>query len=575
MGPTNDVVLIGHSMGGLLAAEVVLLPPRPSIAGRAAQRQRILGTVNLDTPFLGIHPGVIVSGIGSLFRSAPSEEAASTSQQQDSNSLTRDESLGLAEVSDPTYNPPFPNDVRTPLRTGWISALHFLAKHSNGLTKASKDYVTSHLEFGGCLTEYSGLRRRYSGVRRLEERDREQRGGGERVRWVNYYTASTGRAKKSHLQGSFEGVEMQTQKVTRSQDSLVTTAPGGDDAAAIGELPLLSTETDEARRIEASHQTAAVQPIPVDKSSMSQLDTPILAATSNQSSGTTTMRNDLEQSLSSKAPAQDLYPVPVRPRTPPPLSLPSSVSQDAESQVLLQKSQARQDRLHAQALKNYNASVRERDQLIAKRDKAAQKSEDARLKAARKQEEQDIKNQKKQEAEKAKAERKAAERAIKTDLAAAATAQNSDHTSRQAEDSTSVSSNPLPSPCDGNSLPSSDDVPPPPGKSSNRQPPLPLSTQAPCAASDSARNTNHPTTTTTKTPGKDLKFCMLPSRNANGVRDPCWVRVPMEDVDEVGAHCGLFSPQGNARYEGLVGDVGETIERWVKEDLLADEIYGT
>jgi hypothetical protein len=37
----------------------------------------------------------------------------------------------------------------------------------------------------------------------------------------------------------------------------------------------------------------------------------------------------------------------------------------------------------------------------------------------------------------------------------------------------------------------------------------------------------------------------------------------MKDVDEVGAHCGLFFV--DERYERLVGDVAERVEGWVKD----------
>jgi hypothetical protein len=62
---------------------------------------------------------------------------------------------------------------------------------------------------------------------------------------------------------------------------------------------------------------------------------------------------------------------------------------------------------------------------------------------------------------------------------------------------------------------------------------------------------------------RDKKFCVLPPE-VNGKRDKCWVRVYMEGVDEVGAHCGLFF--AGPQYESLVGDVGARIEEWVKED---------
>ena len=63
---------------------------------------------------------------------------------------------------------------------------------------------------------------------------------------------------------------------------------------------------------------------------------------------------------------------------------------------------------------------------------------------------------------------------------------------------------------------------------------------------------------------RDKKFCMLPPTLSNGERDPCWPRVFMEGVDEVGAHCGLFFAE-NPHYETLVGDVGERIESWIRE----------
>jgi hypothetical protein len=64
-------------------------------------------------------------------------------------------------------------------------------------------------------------------------------------------------------------------------------------------------------------------------------------------------------------------------------------------------------------------------------------------------------------------------------------------------------------------------------------------------------------------PKKDRKFCMMPPK-VNGRRDKCWVRVYMEGVDEVGAHCGLFFP--GPHYKSLVSDVGARVEEWVKEN---------
>ena len=57
---------------------------------------------------------------------------------------------------------------------------------------------------------------------------------------------------------------------------------------------------------------------------------------------------------------------------------------------------------------------------------------------------------------------------------------------------------------------------------------------------------------------------MLPSRDEKGQIDPCWVRVFMAGVDEVGAHCGLFFVDGE-RYEWFVGDVAGRIEDWIEK----------
>lgn len=61
-------------------------------------------------------------------------------------------------------------------------------------------------------------------------------------------------------------------------------------------------------------------------------------------------------------------------------------------------------------------------------------------------------------------------------------------------------------------------------------------------------------------PKKLRKFCSLPSKT-----DPTWVDVYMADVDEVGAHCGLFAP--GPHYDKLVGDVGSRVMAWVHEDM--------
>lgn len=66
---------------------------------------------------------------------------------------------------------------------------------------------------------------------------------------------------------------------------------------------------------------------------------------------------------------------------------------------------------------------------------------------------------------------------------------------------------------------------------------------------------------TEKKAPKERRFCVLPPR-INGQRDQCWVQVFMKDVDEVGAHCGLFVPGDHYRW--LVNDVESRIKSWVE-----------
>ncbi|KAF2767056.1 hypothetical protein EJ03DRAFT_344732 [Teratosphaeria nubilosa] len=401
----TDVVLLGHSMGGLLAAEVAIMPAAPPAT--RPLKHRILGTVNFDVPFLGMHPGIIKSGLASIFM--PSEE---THEDQNSPELrpadsnneagpstagqpvsppNRIDTLWTPSNPDPNFNPSFNNDVILPMRKGWRNAWHFVNKHSGDLKNATKALVSSHMEFGGAMANYNELKVRYARIRALEEQNDDVRKSvvrgtqmPPRVRFINYYTASTGRPKKPRI----------------------PTEP----------RPILGNESLD------THSTA-----------LTPTSTIYLASS--------------------------LPPIPDLPDAPPPLD--TSYIQDAETKKLVEKEHARAVKAYEQAVKDRQKAIRERAKLEEKREKAARK-----------------------EAEKA-------------------------------------------------------------GRSAEK-------------AGRSAEKAE-------KQPHKDRRFCVLPPTDAQNQIDPCWVRVFMANVDEVGAHCGLFFV--DERYERLVGDVAERVERWVWEDL--------
>ncbi|KAJ3527409.1 hypothetical protein NMY22_g9800 [Coprinellus aureogranulatus] len=60
----GPVILVGHSMGGLLAADAAT---HHSNRNKDGKPKRIVGVIAFDVPFLGMHPHVVISGIASLF----------------------------------------------------------------------------------------------------------------------------------------------------------------------------------------------------------------------------------------------------------------------------------------------------------------------------------------------------------------------------------------------------------------------------------------------------------------------------------------------------------------------------
>ncbi|KAI4278857.1 MAG: hypothetical protein L6R35_006074, partial [Caloplaca aegaea] len=219
-------------MGGLLAADVALLTSTSAASRGKVPRHRIMGVVGLDTPFLGMHPSVVAAGLGSLFRRDPGQlDSSDLSEQHDgldapstqgSGSSSPRPSLSSASLSPIPSNPiaemeslsPYassdllaPPDTSSPKPTTLSRALYFITKHSDNVTKASKAYLTSHFEFGSCMADYQSLMDRHDRIRALDNG-----AGRQRTRFVNYYTATSGRPKRPKPQKKHS-----TNALTRSQ----------------------------------------------------------------------------------------------------------------------------------------------------------------------------------------------------------------------------------------------------------------------------------------------------------------------------------------------------------------------
>jgi hypothetical protein len=64
-------------MGGLLAADAA--------TDKSNKKHRIVGMIAFDTPYLGLHPHVVISGIASLFPKDTEEDKKKKPSERDMN----------------------------------------------------------------------------------------------------------------------------------------------------------------------------------------------------------------------------------------------------------------------------------------------------------------------------------------------------------------------------------------------------------------------------------------------------------------------------------------------------------
>jgi len=573
---STDVILIGHSLGGILAAEVVLLPThRPG--SKDVFQHRILGHIAYDTPFLGMHPGVVTTGIASLFKSAPDPpQEPSYSPSNDAAPLSADP---FAEPTDPYYNAAFENDVQIPVRKGKLDkAFYFLNKHYGDWRKATASYVKSHLEFGGCLADYDGLKKRYKSFRPLEDVDalaaQRTKNGKQipRVRFVNYYTASTGRIKPQPPLDDSQKVLVAETEMTEHRPSLevpsvtasshhstpsISVEEHRDDEIVTKEvdgLHLDEVDSDDGHAEMQHLDPQAEPPSPIlepteadtsHQSSQSSIDTSSIARVSTQDS---LLSPQATASITSSQ-LQDvqLPPLPEPPTAPAPFDPAPYITADPSTLKLAQKEHDRLTKSYERARKDHEKIVKDREKYLVKLEKARRKQQEKEDEARRKQQEKDDKEManlsahdrtererlkkeedrmaKEKERMEGKANKEAKNEAVKRSATINVT-QYDTATSRQeaarqeAEDAEAIK------------------------------------------AIVSTSKAQKP-----KAPKKqrDRKFCTLPKKDPQtGIRDPTWVRVYMENMDEVVAHVSLFFI--SEAYAKLVGDTAERIEEWVRED---------
>ncbi|OAQ64567.1 catalytic protein [Pochonia chlamydosporia 170] len=540
-GDGTDVVLVGHSMGGLLAADVIMMPnTRPYKQQKF--KHRILGTIALDSPFLGLHPGIVVSGIASLFQPSPKLE---DQPQSETHSLGRppgsdasssfyaqssiDSEIDLADVetytrpqrqpNDPHFDPPYPNDAPFREKSFVKRLINFTTKHKReGLFNAVGKHILSHLEFGGCLADYRGLNLRYNRLRALEDVDEikamvegHPAGAYARVRFVNYYTLSPGRPKAAKAEdvatqgteATSDWAELQLAELdiqdTHAEPSVADTEISDTPEKRVDESIEFEEENPAPQTTDGPGVNSSPDSQDQPEGELSPLNTPNLS-TDEHDTRPISMQDiepiPLTESETLESQSQDatvtddldLPPIPDLPRKPTLPDLDATLDKDAKHQA--EKETRRIEKAYTQAVKDRAKAIQEREKLLEKRRKRAAKDAEKQAKEAERLRLKQVKEDEK--------------RRIRE------------------EDRPSES------------------------------------------VSSEVTQPNQDGSEEGKKPKKLKKFCTLPSKR-EGARDPTWVDVYMDGMDEVGAHCGLFF--SGPHYDKLVGDVGSRIAQWVEDDL--------
>lgn len=531
-------------MGGLLAADIALV-----------FRHRIVGVINFDVPFLGMHPGIIKAGLGSIF-SKPPAPVDEIPEESTGKKPSRIGTLFNPKPSDPNFNPSFYNDVQLPVRKGWENTLHWLNKHyDKGLKQATKGLVKSHFEFGSAMADYRELKQRYARVRALEEDDERKRKSANptvasppRIRFVNYYTVSTGRPKKP-----------------KSPKSPSPSRP--------------CSRSSQQHNSEANTMASISQPKLEHLRSQSGINSPRISVEVQEHRGNEIIPVSPQEPLSATSPV-DSFSVQSRTQSmesPPTLPEIPPIPQEPPFVDLMQYSDRTQrkaaEKEHEQALKEYQKLVKARNKAIHERGKLEEKWE--------KHQEQQLQKHK-LESEKQQHQHHYQQ------------SQNDSETTQDSHPSTNMHKGYEMSPEEAPDIQAMEedlDTMQLGEKQNQGNPNHPygnydfsrsviMNQKTPddaasmtdssytLATTDSNVTHSQPPTPSAEADGEQKKkklkkFCMLPPKDEHGNKDPTWVRVFMKNMDEVTAHTSLFFV--NETYERLVGDVGARIEEWIRE----------
>ncbi|KAA8651904.1 hypothetical protein EYZ11_009461 [Aspergillus tanneri] len=260
--PSVHVFLVGHSMGGIVAAETLLLlaseqpiPPKPShtadllhsgtadnshtIEPGSFMFPHIQGVLAFDTPFLGIAPGVVSYGAEGHYRSATSayntlsevaglfgigggnsSSGTGVGQQREAREASSSQSASNNSSTDAAATPSWQRWGRYAMfagAAGAVAAGGAAAMYSQRerLTDGW-GWVSSHIAFVGCLVHPSELRQRLG----LLSKVHEERGIG----CINFFTC-LGQGATSLIENPDQANMSFSQKIIRSKHRTFCTLP--------------------------------------------------------------------------------------------------------------------------------------------------------------------------------------------------------------------------------------------------------------------------------------------------------------------------------------------------------------
>jgi hypothetical protein len=176
-------------MGGSLASEAAIL------LSRITFKHNIIGIIGLDSPFLGVHPRVVTSGVAGLVkpvtptkitvqldRPTAETESASTSTSSLPNTLYSEPNQSQSSVDllpqsrTPSPTPPPGEEKKSNFKKTFAKTVTAIYNHRHELGSAGPRYLWSHLEYGHILLDPAELKAQYDQLRRLP------------IHFSNYYT---------------------------------------------------------------------------------------------------------------------------------------------------------------------------------------------------------------------------------------------------------------------------------------------------------------------------------------------------------------------------------------------------